>query len=378
MLSPIISQPRYHRRAKMLLEAGYSITVYTFLSGYYEENTYPEGVEVRSLGRFQMGKYFSRIPKLLKGIFLVRKMEKEYSKKPAIVYVFGFNMAVVGALAFPKHIPLIYEVGDIQIPLPHNSLVSKVCAWVENKIMARCQKLTVTSPGFITDHYDILYPGITKKVITIENKLARVIATKFSRPTSPKEPSSPIKIGYIGAFKYENCIFPLIDAVSKSNGLFELHFYGDGPLKEKIATEVAKYANIFYHGSFASTDLQNIYETIHVSYVVYDNCDANVRMALPNKLYDGPYFGVPLIVAEDTLLAKRVRLLNIGLVIDPRCEGFADRLLNELTPQVLTRLSDSALKLELDHMVENYDQIVPMLRELGNAGSAPNRNCINK
>jgi hypothetical protein len=87
-------------------------------------------------------------------------------------------------------------------------------------------------------------------------------------------------------------------------------------------------------------------------------------------LYDGPYFGVPLVVAENTLLAERVRSLGIGLIVDPRREGFADQLLDELTPRMLTDLSTSALKLESNHMVESYDQIVPVLRKLGSESGA--------
>ncbi len=38
ILSSALSQPRYHRRAAMLLEAGYNLQVYGYQRGYYEEN----------------------------------------------------------------------------------------------------------------------------------------------------------------------------------------------------------------------------------------------------------------------------------------------------------------------------------------------------
>lgn len=370
MLSPTMSQPRYHRRAAMLLEAGYDIQVYGFSRALYEENTFPESIEVVSLGEVESRKYFRRIKKLLKAVFLIRKLEKKYSKPPALIYAFGLDMAMVGNLAMASSIPLVYEVGDIQIPLPHTNLSSRLFEMVEKKVMARCQMLAVTSPGFISDYFNILNPRIAEKTLVIENKLAREIAEKYPRPAERHIPMKPLKIGYIGLFKYENCIFPLIEAVSKRKGDFELHFYGDGSLKKDILTYVDKYDNVFYHGSFSSIqDLHKIYKSVDLSYVVYNNHDPNVRMALPNKLYDGPYFGVPLVVAENTLLAKRIRELGIGLVIDPRKENFADQFLQELNADLLANLSNVTLKLDLSHMVENYDEIVSKLIQLGDTGS---------
>jgi len=369
MLSPTMSQPRYHRRAAMLLEAGYDITVYAFKRGYYEENTYPEKIEVVNLGAIDEGKYFKRIPKLVRSVFWIRKHEKKYPKVPVIIYTFGLDMALIGHFAWSNSVPLVYEIGDVPIPLPHNTLASKILELVEKKIIDRCQMLTVTSPGFVTDYFSLLKPGIEKKTMIIENKLAREIAAKFLRPEKPQIPSKPIKIGYIGAFKYGNCIFPLIEAVSKRKGDFELHFYGEGSLKKDILTYVAKYENVFYHGSFASNqDLQKIYESVYLSYVVYDNRDPNVRMALPNKLYDGPYFGVPLVVAENTLLAERVRSFGIGFVVDPRENGFAERLLDELTPDLIAQLTTSTLNLDSNDLVEDYNEIVPKLKNIVKQG----------
>ena len=76
MLSPTMSQPRYHRRAAMFLQAGYDVTVYAFSRGLYEDNTYPDNTEVVTLGNVESGKYLSRIPQLLKAIFIINKNKR--------------------------------------------------------------------------------------------------------------------------------------------------------------------------------------------------------------------------------------------------------------------------------------------------------------
>ena len=107
-----------------------------------------------------------------------------------------------------------------------------------------------------------------------------------------------------------------------------------------------------------------IYEAIDISYVVYDNRRPNVRMALPNKLYEAPYFGVPIVVANNTYLSERVRELNSGLIIDPQAEGFIDDWLDGLTPELIRTMSNKLLELEERQLVESYDAIVPKLIKL--------------
>ncbi len=303
---------------------------------------------------------------MTKSVRQIRKAENVQAVPASLVYAFGLDMGLVARWALSQSMPLVYEIGDIQNPLPHGTILTRVSARLEKTVLQRCCALVVTSPGFVSDYFHILDPQVDRKVFVIENKMAREIAAEVPRPAAPKQPTYPIKIGYVGLFKYRECIVRLIDAVAARQGAFELHFYGDGPLKEEIVARVAQCKNVFFHGPFVSTqDLQSIYERIDASYVVYDNHDPNVRMALPNKLYDGPYFGVPLIVAEGTLLAKRTIELGIGLVVDPRCEGFAEGLLNTITPELLTGVSAAALKVDPSFMVEDYGDIVPWLNQLG-------------
>jgi succinoglycan biosynthesis protein ExoL len=350
----------------MLLEAGYDVHAYAFHRGYYEENTFPESVTVASLGTVESGNYLSRLPKLMRAMLRVRACERRQSKSPSLIYAFGLDMAVVGAYALQRSIPLVYEIGDVQNPLPHRTLTSMIFGKVEAKIIARCRMLVVTSAGFASDYFSLVAPGSARKTLVIENKLARDVAVQYPRPSRPQVPTKPIRIGYIGAFKYENCLRPLLDAVAQRSGDFELHCHGDGELKSQISMYASRHDNIFYHGSFASNrDLQRIYQSVHVSYVVYDTSDPNVRMALPNKLYDGPYFGVPLVVAENTLLAARVRQYGIGLAVDPQSRDFAAHLLDALTVERIAELSAATLRLGSPHLVECYEDIVPTLKECG-------------
>lgn len=365
ILSPATSQPRHHRRAAMLVAAGYDTTVYAFRRGLYEENTYPEGIDVVELGMIKSGKYLERIPNLLRAISILKKNEKKF-QSPALIYTFGMDMALIGRMGLSSSIPFVYEVGDVRNPIPHTSIPAKVLFKLEKYILSKCTALTVTSECFLNDYFRIVFPGIEDKTIVIENMISREAAAKFSRPEKPKVIQRPIKIGFVGMFRYKESIVALMDAIAKRKKDYELHFYGDGPIRNVIDGYTAKYSNIFNHGSFVSSvDMKYIYESIDISYAVYDNSQSNVRMALPNKLYEAPYFGVPIAVAESTFLSDQVRKLKCGFVVEPQSENFIENWLEQLTPKVISDISDNLLRLDEKYMVENYVEIIPKLKKLG-------------
>jgi succinoglycan biosynthesis protein ExoL len=365
LLSPLISQPRYHRRAAMFLEAGYDVRAYAFRRGLYEQNTYPHGVEVVDLGEVQNLKYARRVSRLLRALFIVRRREKN-AHAPRLVYAFGLDMAIIACMARIGSCPLVYEVGDVPVPLPHSTLFAKIVGALERFVLQRCAALSVTSLGFLKDYFGIIVPGIEGKTIVVENMIAREVADSFRRPESRKRPTMPLRIGFVGLFRYRESLVALMEAIARRKGDFELHFFGDGPLRGVIQCYAESHENIFNHGSFNSvSDMKTIYEAIDISYAVYDNRCANVRMALPNKLYEAPYFGVPIVVAENTYLSERVRELGYGFVIDPQADGFVDDWLDGLTPEKIESICSKLLGLDSRQMVERYDVIFPKLIELG-------------
>ena len=69
-------------------------------------------------------------------------------------------------------------------------------------------------------------------------------------------------------------------------------------------------------------------------YSVYDADMTNVRVALPNKLYEAIYCERPIIVAKGTYLAELVERWGVGVAVDHREP-------KELTA-VLQRMRDDA------------------------------------
>jgi succinoglycan biosynthesis protein ExoL len=349
----------------MLLAAGFEVQVYAFKRDYFTGNSFPPEVEVIDLGKILTGNYFNRITKLLKAIFWIKRQENTRKCPPALTYAFGLDMALLGHFAISGSVPLVYETGDLQNPLPHRSLKARAMAAADKFVVRKADLLATTSPKFISEYFNVICPGVENHSVVVENLVSEETARIFPRPSQPKDPAFPIRIGFIGRLRYPECLLPLMEAVRNSADQFELHIHGVGPLRETIENFAGDNPNISYHGSFKNPDdLGEIYRTIDINFVVYDNRDANVCLALPNKLYESPYFGTPLVVAAGTHLADRVIYDGIGIIVDPGSPDFATRLLGELTPELLVQLSRNTLELPQSRLVENFDGLKKTLIEL--------------
>jgi len=118
--------------------------------------------------------------------------------------------------------------------------------------------------------------------------------------------------------------------------------------------------NVFYHGPFKNPDeLLSIYSSIDICYVVYDSTDGNVKLAIPNKLYECLFFLTPMIVAKGTYLAERVKELQIGFEVD--IDNGAQELeliFSSITTQMLKSFSMNAAVVKTDVLIDDGDLFV--------------------
>lgn len=360
MIAPTVSQARYHRRVGALLEAGFEVTVYAFSRGYYRENGFPAGADLVDIGSVEDGAYFRRIPVLLQAIRRIRRAEVNAVRKAVITYAFGLDNALIALQAALGH-SLVYEVGDIRNPEPDRTPVTRLLWRIERHVVRKAALLVVTSPPFLSDYYAEMLQGFNVPSLVIENRIPENLVPGIRRPAfSPVR--RPLRLGVIGLLRYEATLSPLLEWVGARPAEYELHIHGDGPLKDLVLRRAEVHSNIRYHGSFRNPeDLASVFGNVDACYCVYDTRDRNVRLALPNKLFEAPFFGVPLIVAEHTALARRVKDLGIGIAVDPLTPTFLDDLPELLSARRLDEMKARALALPTDTLTEGPARLVEAL-----------------
>ena len=360
---PQVSDPRFHRRAEAFLQAGYDVTVYAFDRGIYGCNTFPKGVNLVKLGSMAHKRYFARLLPLARAVRTLRVSERA-APTPSVVYAAGLDNAFLAWFTFAPVKRIVYEVADLRNASERPSLIGRFFQFMEDHLLRRCGLLAVTSPAFLEQFFVKRAPELAARAIVVENKLPSDLLKRLPRSRAA-ETQTPIRVGYIGRLRYERTLRPLIEGIADRPERYQLIIHGDGPLRKEVEMAAARYPNIEFHGPFRNPDdLPSVYGSADLCYVVYDNRDFNVRVALPNKLYECAYFGVPVAVADRTVLSGRVRSWNAGWVLEPREAGFVERFLDDLTPEEIDFAKRRASAVPTSKLVEDHGELLQRVAQL--------------
>lgn len=338
----------------MFLDAGCEVTVYAFQRAYYRVNSFPAGTEVVSLGSVEDGRYWSRVPTLMRGLRTIRQREGARPTQADALYCFGFDCTLLGFLAVRRRLPVVYEIGDLRRLHFERSALGAVFRRAEATVLRRVAAYVVTAPAVLDEYFTKVHPDTTWKGRVIENRLPHNHFRPTTRGQVTRREGARIRIGLIGFLRYAESLYPLVRSVASRAARFELHVFGDGPLRAEVERAASGHPHITYHGPFKNpSGLARIYAGIDLNYVVYDNTDPNVRLALPNKLYESAFFGVPMMVSAETALAERVLSSGMGVAVDPRDETSVGAALDRLDQDRLRALSARARAIPPSELIDD-------------------------
>jgi succinoglycan biosynthesis protein ExoL len=350
VITPSASQPRFHKRVSELAALFDEVFIYTFSREYYQCNTFPDlpNIHIYKLGIIKDGKYLQRIPSFMRAFFIIKRNLPK-TNTPLYFYAFSFDCLLLAHLSGLKK--GIYEIGDL---ISLNFLTTFV-RLIEKKLLSQKRYLVLTSQKFISYYADLISPS---RIYLIENKLN----TFFTglRPQTKQFTSERIVIGVIGLMRFEKPLRMLVEFVKNNSSRFSINCYGDGPFKTLFSESDSEY--IRYFGPFKNPDdLQRIYSEIDLSFVVYDNSNYNVRVALPNKLYESAFFGVPLFVAEHTSLAEIVNEHDVGAAVSLESQDDFEKPFNLLNSVKLAAYSSNCFLILTDDLLDNGSKILQQI-----------------
>ena len=295
LICPDSNQPRVHKREAVLRKLAPTRAA-GFERPYYPESSFAKVADYVSLGKLSYS-MVRRLPSLLRAIFIVRRIRNDND----VLYAFSLDTYVLGRVAGLP--PGILEVSDLRARGKYNPIIKTI----ENWVLRDCKAVVLTSLGFAT-RYDKKRLSSGAKVHLIENKLDRQFSGR--RPAIDPMGSEKIKIGLIGLLRFKRPIEYLLKAVIESPNL-QLVCHGDGPYRHLVENTV--HPNIQYHGPFSNPDeLEKVYKSIDVNYVVYDTRIKNVQVAVPNKLYESIFFSTPILAADGTHFGEEVLAKGLG------------------------------------------------------------------
>jgi hypothetical protein len=234
---------------------------------------------------------------------------------------------------------IVFEVPDLPLRTRSsmiNWVISKGFSFMFGRVV---DAGVITAPAFV----ERLPSGL--KYFLSENCPQGDIAEalhELKAPCRPKAPGQPFHIGFVGAIRYGEQIRLLLRYAARRDNVV-IHFFG-GPVErlEGILEEERKDsgelnpAQLCVHGPFDfEQSICRIYGELDILYAVYDARQPNVRMALPNKLYEAALAQRAILAAEGTAFAEVVLEGGIGEALPfelsqyPRFEARLDAFLQE-------------------------------------------------
>ncbi len=267
--------------------------------------------------------------------------------KPDIIYAEGLDTLIIAGKYKKNHnVRVIFEVADLResfIETPKNAVkkaITKTLLRKEKKVFKNVDYLVITSPKF----YDVHYKSLISKdrVIFMPNSPDKSVFKSYQ-----KKRGGEFTVGFIGGIRYLRQMKMLVDSAGKAK--CNVLFAGAGGTSDEYK-EITAYckgkSNIRFTGRYDyNTQIADLYGMVDCVFSVYDADNPNVRIALPNKLYESVLCQLPLIVAKGTYLEELVNEWGVGVGVDHRDSAelieAIDRLKND--PEYYKQIENNCL-----------------------------------
>ena len=238
--------------------------------------------------------------------------------QPDLIHVQGLDMLKIAGKykkQSGRDVRIIYEVADLHRLLidKQKNPLKKAIQWYlqreDRRLEKNYQLLLLTSMKFYELYFDKF---VSKdKMLYMPNVPDLSAFSAYQK----KNDHSAFTVGYIGSIRYKQQMCNLLEAAKECGIKLLIAGFECEPIE--IEPLCRDNPDIEWVGRFDfDKQAAPLYGKCDAMYSVYDADMQNVRVALPNKLYEAVYCEIPLIVAKNTYLAQLVDEWGVGLAVD--------------------------------------------------------------
>jgi succinoglycan biosynthesis protein ExoL len=298
------------------------------------------------LGRTYDANYAQRVKSIFSGAKRAAA-EREKLAKADVIYARNLDMLATAFLAKREaglKTPVIYESLDVHRLLTRKDLIGLAFRRLEGALLSRTRRLVVSSPGFLENHFEVHHKGHYRPSL-IENRLAA--GADYGPRPAREVPASgeALRIGWIGVLRCSRSLGLLIDLARKLGPKVRIVMHGMPALTEipDFHQRIQGIPNVEFHGRYKSPeDLAGIYSNLDLIWAGdFMEARYNSVWLLPNRLYEGGYYGVPAIAPAGTQTAKWIMDRGVGFSVREdlgvNLPGLIEHLLEDRTDIALNR-----------------------------------------
>ena len=305
--------------------------------------------------------YGRRLVSLCKGLAILWR-ERATLRRADALYALNTDNALLAVAAraiASKDLPLFFEIGDIQPPFIGGGVSSRILRWIERRVLTRTTCLVTTSPAFEREYFRPIQ-GYRGDIFLLENKVYPSSGLVEQR-AAPPSPGPPWHIGWFGALRCQRSwdTMRVLAARYPDRLRFVIRGYPTAIDADAFFEQVTAQPNVEFGGPYRyPDDLPSIHSELHFVWALdLSQLTANSRWLLPNRMYEGGLFHVPMLAARDTEVGRWVESQGVGAVVDgERLEQDLDELVSKLTVEQweawqrrLASIPDAAFAGEADY-----------------------------
>ena len=338
---PDAAETGTRRRLAQIRQVGARVVGFTFRRHNYHQTFVPDWENV-SFGVIPAGRYGRRLGALARALLSV--LRRPGLPKPAIIVARNLDLlaiALAARMLGRLKGPVVYEVLDIRGVLLGASPIAVLLRFAERQLLRHCDALIVSSPGFATRYFRPIQ-GYRRPIILVENRLnpAALAASRqpegdwLSRGRTKREVDlSHLVVGWVGAFRCARSA-ALLAGLARRLPQIRILLAGVPTYcdHETFRRTFDGLSNVTFHGEFPyPRGLYDVYAQIDLNWGFdLSKRGGSGRWLLPNRLYEGGFFGVPMLTESDSETAAYVERLGIGWAVAPDEDALVDLIVRRL------------------------------------------------
>lgn len=308
--------------------------------------TKPDWVAVE-LGQTQDNAYFHRVLSIFTGVRTARKHRSTLAATDIIV-ARNLDMLAIAVLTrwmCRVETPIVYECLDIHRLLAKSNSTGWAFRKLELFLLKKTAALWVSSPGFLRNHFERYHGGHYKAEI-IENRMSEDGGIAPRPDLEDLKPTSgPLRLGWFGNLRCSRSLELLEGLATQFEDDLTIYLRGYPALGEipDFQERVDRNDRIIYEGKYnAPDDLSTIYGQVDLVWSG-DFMDAgmNSDWLLPNRIYEGGWFGCPPIVPSSSETGRLVAAKATGFTLEEPLEttlpDLIERLILDRAPIAIAR-----------------------------------------
>jgi succinoglycan biosynthesis protein ExoL len=328
------------------------------------------------LGKTTERRLAARILASLRSLRIIYANRRSW-RAATMVYVRNLDLALLTLLArviTRCRAPLVFEVLDVHPKLAERGARAALLRWLERRVLNRCELLVVSSPAFLKNYFQPLQ-HYTGQTFLLENKWPREdVWTEDRKLAFDLDEHRPVWIvGWFGNLRCPRSLEILTELADALPDRVQIYMRGCPSLlgARRLENAIGGRPNMVFAGEYvAPAEFASIYSNVHFNWCADFSDGDNSRWLLPNRLYEGGYFGIPAIAIAGHETGRVVRERHLGITLEaPYAHSMKD-LLDNLTSEQYRQLRQRIEAMPSFHFVDTGE--MAELMRLAPAAQAQN------